>query len=80
MYKGMLIDGTEFDSSKEPVEFPVTGVIAGFSEGLQLMNKGGKAIFYIPGDLGYGVDGAPGAGIGPNSTLIFEVELIDIIK
>ena len=80
MYKGMLIDGTEFDSSKEPVEFPVTGVIAGFSEGLQLMNKGGKAIFYIPGDLGYGIDGAPGAGIGPNSTLIFEVELIDIIK
>lgn len=77
-YKGMLIDETVFDESTSPVEFPVTGVIPGFSEGLQLMPKGSKYIFYIPGDLAYGIN-AP-ATIGPNQTLIFEVELVDIKK
>lgn len=77
-YKGMLIDEKVFDESTSPVEFPVTGVIAGFSEGLQLMPKGSKFILYIPGELGYGLN-APDA-IGPNQTLIFEVELVDIIK
>lgn len=77
-YKGTLIDETVFDESASPVEFPVTGVIPGFSEGLQLMTKGSKYIFYIPGDLAYGIN-AP-ATIGPNQTLIFEVELVDIKK
>ncbi len=77
-YKGMFIDENVFDESSSPVEFPVTGVIAGFSEGLQLMPKGSKYILYIPGDLGYGLN-AP-ENIGPNQTLIFEVELVDIKK
>lgn len=78
-YKGTFIDDKVFDeSSEEAVEFPVTGVIPGFSEGLQLMTKGSKYILYIPGELGYGVN-AP-ESIGPNQTLIFEVELVDIKK
>ena len=80
-YAGTLIDGTEFDSSierGEPAEFPVSGVIKGWTEGLQLMPVGSKFKFYIPYDLAYGARGA-GAAIQPFSNLIFEVELLDII-
>ncbi len=80
-YRGTTIDGNEFDSSfkrNEPIEFPVTGVIKGWTEALQLMPVGSKWELYIPSDLAYGPRGA-GANIGPNSTLIFEVELLDII-
>lgn len=75
-YKGTLIDGTVFDDSNgEYREFPVSDVVPGFAEGLKLLNKGGKAILYIPGNLGYGTQGQPAAGIGPNEMLIFEVEI-----
>jgi len=80
-YKGTLINGTEFDSSYkrgEPATFPVTGVIKGWTEALQLMPVGSKWQLFIPPDLAYGVRGTPGGPIGPNSTLIFEVELISI--
>lgn len=80
-YKGTLIDGTEFDSSysrNEPAEFPVNRVIKGWIEGLQLMPVGSKYMFYIPSDLAYGPQGRP--SIPPNSVLIFEVELLDIVK
>ena len=80
-YRGTLIDGTEFDSSYkrgEPVEFPLTGVIKGWTEGLQLMKEGAKWQFFIPSQLAYGENGAPGGRIGPNSTLIFEVELLAV--
>ena len=79
-YRGTLIDGTEFDSSYprgEPVTFGVGGVIPGFAEGLQLMTVGSQYRFVIPGNLGYGAQGS-GPVIGPNATLIFEVELLDI--
>jgi len=77
-YRGTLLNGTEFDSSYargEPAEFPVNGVIAGWTEALQLMSEGAKWELYIPAELAYGERGA-GADIGPNSVLIFEVELI----
>ncbi len=79
-YTGSLINGTEFDSSVggEPAEFGVTGVIKGWIEGLQLMPVGSKYLFYIPYDLAYGGRGAGGT-IGPFSTLVFEVELLDIV-
>ncbi|MDY0207022.1 MAG: FKBP-type peptidyl-prolyl cis-trans isomerase [Pseudomonas sp.] len=80
-YTGTLIDGTVFDSSVErgePVEFPVGGVIPGWVEGLQLMNVGEKFNFYIPSDLAYGAQ-SPTPEIPANSTLVFEVELLDII-
>jgi len=79
-YKGTLIDGTQFDSSYdrgEPATFNVGGVIQGFSEGLQLMSVGSKYRFFIPSDLAYGPAGS-GRNIGPNATLIFEVELLGI--
>ncbi len=81
-YKGTFIDGTQFDEllPDNDRRFPVTGFVAGFTEGLQLMEKGAKYIFYIPGNLAYGVDGQPKANIGPNETLIFEVELLDIYE
>lgn len=79
-YKGTLIDGTPFDSSYdrgEPAVFPVGGVIAGWTEALQLMSIGDKFELTIPSDLAYGPNGS-GAAIGPNSTLVFEVELLGI--
>jgi FKBP-type peptidyl-prolyl cis-trans isomerase FklB len=80
-YKGTLINGTEFDSSYkrgEPATFPVTGVIKGWTEALQLMPVGSKWQLFIPPDLAYGPRGTPGGPIGPNATLVFEVELISI--
>ena len=81
-YKGMLPDGTVFDSSYkrgEPIEFPVGmgHVIAGWDEGIMMLNKGDKARFVIPSELGYGAQGAGGV-IPPNATLVFDVELMDI--
>ena len=77
-YKGTLIDGTQFDSNASAT-FSPTQVVKGFGEGLQLMQKGGKYILYIPAELGYGVRGG-GDKIPTNSTLIFEVEVLDIVK
>jgi len=77
-YKGTLIDGTEFDSSYkrgEPVSFPVNGVIAGWTEALQLMKVGSIWELYIPAELAYGANGMPPV-IAPNQTLIFTVELL----
>ena len=79
-YRGTLIDGTEFDSSYrrgQPVSFPVAGVIPGWTEALQLMEEGAKWQLFIPPNLAYGERGA-GRDIGPNATLIFEIELISI--
>jgi FKBP-type peptidyl-prolyl cis-trans isomerase FklB len=79
-YKGTTIDGKEFDSSYkrgQPATFPLGNVIPGWTEGLQLMNAGTKAKLFVPSNLGYGERGA-GEGIGPNQTLVFEVELISI--
>jgi len=80
-YAGTLIDGTEFDSSYKrgsTVSFPVNGVIAGWTEALQLMSAGSKWQLFIPSDLAYGPRGTGGGPIGPNATLIFEVELVAI--
>ncbi len=80
-YSGTLVNGTEFDSSYkrgQPSTFPVTGVIKGWTEALQLMPVGSKWQLFIPSDLAYGDRGTPGGEIGPNSTLIFEVELLSI--
>lgn len=74
-YKGTLIDGKEFDSG-EGISFPLNGVIKGWTEGLQLMKSGGSTRFFIPSDLAYGPSGPP--NIGPNSTLIFDVDLLSI--
>ena len=78
-YHGTFIDGRVFDSSVErgaPSAFPVDRVIRGWQEGLQLMKVGDKWKLYVPPDLAYGVEGTP--GIGPNETLIFEVELLNV--
>ncbi|WP_413942985.1 FKBP-type peptidyl-prolyl cis-trans isomerase [Bdellovibrio sp. HCB-162] len=80
-YKGTLTNGEQFDSSYDrgqPAEFPVGGVIPGWTEALQLMKVGGKAKLFIPPELAYGPSGRP--GIPPNSVLVFDVELIDIVK
>lgn len=80
-YHGTFIDGKVFDSSYErgqPAEFPVGGVIAGWTEALQLMTKGAKWRLYVPFELAYGAQGSPG-GIPPYSTLVFDVELIDVL-
>lgn len=79
-YHGTLIDGTVFDSSverKEPISFPLNGVIPGWTEGVQLMKEGEKFKFFIPSALAYGDRGA-GPKIGPGATLVFEVELLAI--
>jgi FKBP-type peptidyl-prolyl cis-trans isomerase FklB len=79
-YRGTLVNGTEFDSSSKhggPATFPVSGVIKGWTEALQLMPVGSKWELYVPSDLAYG-ERSPGAEIGPNSTLIFEIELLNI--
>jgi len=79
-YRGTLMDGTEFDSSYkrgQPVTFPVSGVIAGWTEALQLMEEGAKWQLFIPPNLAYGERGTGGV-IGPNATLIFEIELISV--
>jgi FKBP-type peptidyl-prolyl cis-trans isomerase FklB len=81
-YRGTLIDGTEFDSSikrGQPATFPVHGVIKGWTEALQLMPVGSKWQLFIPSDLAYGAQGAGGV-IGPDATLIFEIELLSISK
>lgn len=80
-YAGKLLDGTEFDSSYkrgQPAEFPLTGVIAGWTEGIPLMSVGSKYRFWIPSELAYGPSGQPQGGIGPDSTLTFDVELLGV--
>lgn len=82
-YRGTLLDGTEFDSSYaggQPAEFPLDRVIPGWTEGLGLMPVGSKYRFWIPGALGYGEQGTPDGPIGPNATLVFDVELLSIQK
>lgn len=81
-YKGWLDDGKVFDSSYakgSPIDFGLGGVIKGWTEGLQLIGEGGMIELEIPGDLGYGAAGMPPAGIGPNATLHFIVELKKIL-
>lgn len=78
-YKGTLVDGTEFDASAKhggPAEFPINGVIPGWTEGLMLLKKGGKAVFYVPPELGYGDHSRQ--QIPANAVLIFDVELLDV--
>lgn len=80
-YEGTLIDGTVFDSSYErgePATFPLNQVIPGWTEGVQLMKEGATYRFFIPGDLAYGMNPRPGGPIGPNETLIFKVELVEV--
>ena len=80
-YHGTLIDGTIFDSSVdrgEPASFPVSGVIKGWTEALQLMSVGSKWKLYLPSELAYGANPRPGGPIGPNAALIFEVQLLSI--
>ncbi len=82
-YKGTLLDGTEFDSSykrNEPATFPLNQVIKGWTEGLQLARPGSKLRLFIPSELAYGENGPPGSGIGPNSVLVFDIELLEIMK
>ena len=80
-YRGKLLNGVEFDSSylagREPAEFPLKRVIKGWKEGMQLMKEGAQFRFFIPSELAYGKRGA-GIDIGPNETLIFEVELLAV--
>lgn len=78
-YKGTLIDGTEFDAN-DSTEFYANQVIKGWTEGLGLLGKGGKATLYIPSELAYGERAPRGSKIEPNSTLIFEVEVLDVIR
>lgn len=77
-YKGQLIDGTVFDSNDQGANLSPRGTVPGFAEGLAMMKKGAKYVLYIPSELAYGVDGQPQAGIGPNATLVFEVEAVEV--
>jgi FKBP-type peptidyl-prolyl cis-trans isomerase len=82
-YSGKLVDGTEFDSSYkrgQTIKFPLNGVIAGWTEGLQKMKPGSKHTLVIPAKLAYGDNPPPGSGIQPGATLIFDVELISVVK
>ncbi len=81
-YTGKHLNGEIFDSTdgRGPATFNLQGVVPGFREGLMLIGKGGKATLYIPGNLAYGPNGQPAAGIGPNEMLIFDVELLDITE
>ncbi len=82
-YKGTLLDGKPFDSTydrNEPAMFQLEQVVPGWKEGIALMPVGSKYKFWIPSQLGYGEQGTPGGPIGPNATLVFEVELLDIVK
>ena len=82
-YEGKLINGTIFDSSYdrgEPIEFNINQVIPGWTEGLKLMSIGSTYMLYIPQDLAYGENVRPGGPIEPFSTLVFKVELLEIIK
>ncbi len=82
-YTGTLADGTKFDSSYdrgEPAQFKLNQVIKGWTIGVQKMKVGAKYMFYIPADLGYGTQVRPGGPIGPNQALVFEVELLEIVK
>lgn len=81
-YRGTLIDGTQFDSSYDrgtPTEFPLQGIITGWREGLQLMKVGSKYQFFIPSNLAYGPRGN-GREIGPNAVIIFDLELLEVLK
>ena len=78
-YKGTTIDGKVFDESKDAVAFPLNGVIRGWTEGLQLFPEGSKFELYIPANLGYG-EHSPSPAIPANSVLIFEIELVEIVK
>ena len=77
-YTGKLIDGTEFDKNSDGVTMNPNRVVPGFGEGLSMMKNGAHYILYIPGNLAYGVDGNPQAGIAPNAMLVFEVETSDV--
>lgn len=82
-YEGSLLDGTVFDSSMQrgqPVTFQLSGVIPGWTEGVQLMQEGARYRFWIPGELAYGQNPPPNSPIGPNQTLVFEVELLEVIE
>ncbi len=82
-YTGTLLDGTKFDSSierNEPAQFVLNSVVPGWTEALQLMPVGSKYKLWIPASLGYGEQGTPGGPIPPNATLVFDVELIEIVK
>jgi FKBP-type peptidyl-prolyl cis-trans isomerase len=81
-YRGMLINGTEFDSSYrrgQPTMFPIKGVIKGWTEALQLMKEGAQWKIAVPPDLAYGEAGTPGGPIGPNQVLLFELEILQIV-
>ena len=82
-YKGTMLDGETFDSSYdrgEPATFPLAAVVPGWQEGIQLMPVGSKFKLWVPGKLGYGDKVPPGAPIGPNATLVFDVELLEIVE